>query len=67
MNAKIISLIVVVVLALIVVFQNTHETDIYFLFWNFKMSAILLVLFTLLSGAVAGYIVGIMSQSKENN
>lgn len=67
MNAKIISLIVVVVLALIVVFQNTHETDIYFLFWNFKMSAIILVLFTLLSGAVAGYIVGLMSQSKDNN
>lgn len=65
MNAKLISLIAVIILALFVILQNTHETEIYFLFWNFKMSAIILVLFTLLIGAVGGYIFAKMTQPKE--
>lgn len=67
MNAKIISLIVVVLLALIVVFQNTEVIKINLFFWYFEMSAIILVLFTLLIGAVGGFILGNMITSKEDN
>lgn len=56
MKAKYIASIVVVVLALIILFQNSQVIKIRLLFWKIEMSQIILVLFTLAIGFVLGFV-----------
>ncbi len=60
MKPKTIALIVLAVLSLIILIQNTHVTTVRLLFWSFPMSQILLILFMLIAGFLAGYIVATM-------
>jgi uncharacterized integral membrane protein len=56
MKAKYIALIIVLVLALIILFQNSQVIKIRLLFWKIEMSQIILVLFTLAVGFVLGFV-----------
>lgn len=55
-KAKLITLLVLVALMLIFVFQNLGVVEIRFLFWSALMSRSLLVLIFFLLGAAAGWI-----------
>ncbi len=61
MKAKIISLIVIVVVLIIFISQNTALVEINFLFWTFSMSGIILILLTSLLGIIVGFILGRLS------
>lgn len=50
--------IILIVLFLIVLLQNTHVVRMRFLFWQVGMSQIILLPLILLIGFVAGYILG---------
>lgn len=56
MKPKLILILIVVVLALIVLFQNTQVVTFRFLFWSKDISQIVLVLLTLALGFVLGFI-----------
>lgn len=58
MNAKTIVALVLLVLALILVFQNTAVVTFRFFFWNPSMSLIVWLLIVLVIGFVAGYLTG---------
>jgi uncharacterized integral membrane protein len=57
MKAKLITLLIVLVLALIVLVQNTHVVAFRLLFWSGEMSLVVLVLLVLLIGFVLGFVV----------
>ena len=57
MKAKWIALLIVLVLALIVLVQNTHVVSFSLLFWSGEMSLVVLVLLMLLIGFALGFIV----------
>ncbi len=58
MNSKNIALIVLGVLLLVVLLQNTQVVSVRFLFWKLSMSRIILLpLFTLI-GLIIGFFVG---------
>jgi len=56
MTAKFIILLIAVVLALIILVQNTHVVEFSLLFWSVNMSMVVLVLLMLLIGFVLGFI-----------
>jgi len=56
MNVKLIVVSVIAVLTGIVIMQNTEVVSFRFLFWQFNMSRILLLLVTLLLGVALGFI-----------
>ena len=60
MRLKTIAIIVLVVLCLIILAQNTAVTTVRLLFWSFPMSQIILVLFMLVAGFLTGYFVATM-------
>ena len=45
-------------IVLIILLQNTRVVSVRFLFWEFSMSRIMLLLITLLAGFAAGFIAG---------
>ena len=57
MTARFIILLIAIVLALIILVQNTHVVEFSLLFWSVNMSMVVLVLLTLLIGFVLGFIV----------
>lgn len=57
MKAKLIVILVAVVLALIILIQNTHTVTFRMLFWKAEISQLLLVLIMLVIGFVLGYVV----------
>jgi uncharacterized integral membrane protein len=57
MNAKQILILVVAVLALIVMLQNTGIVSIQLLFWKISMSRIIMLAFLLLAGFLLGILV----------
>ena len=56
MKAKLIILLVVLLLALIVLFQNTHVVAFRLLFWSVEMSMVVLVLLILVIGFAIGFV-----------
>jgi uncharacterized integral membrane protein len=59
-KAKLISLVVILILVLVVLAQNSAEVTFRFLFWSAQVSQLLLVLIVLAAGFVAGYVVALM-------
>lgn len=57
MKPKLILILVVIVLALIVLLQNTDVVTFHFLFWSKDVSQIILVVLNLALGFALGYIV----------
>jgi len=57
MKAKLVSASIVVVLALVVLAQNTEVVTFRFLFWSARISQVLLVLLTLALGFFLGFLV----------
>lgn len=65
MKAKLITLLIVLVLALIVLVQNTHVVSFRLLFWSVDMSMVVLVLLMLLIGFVLGFVVAKLTGRKK--
>jgi len=66
MKAKTIITLVLVVLLLIVLIQNTQVISLHLLFWKISMSQIILIFLTLLIGLIAGYIVAKMTGGRQS-
>lgn len=58
MKPKTIIAIVLAVLALVIVVQNTQIVTVQFFFWRLYMSRIILILIMLVIGVVIGYSIG---------
>ena len=58
MNSKNIALIVLGVLLLVVLLQNTQVVSVRFLFWKLSMSRIILLPLFMLIGLIIGFFVG---------
>ena len=54
---RLIGVLALVLLFVIIILQNTQVVDIRVLFWHLSMSRIILLLFSLVVGFVAGYYV----------
>jgi len=65
MQPKQIALLIVGVLFLILLLQNTHVVMLHFLFWEFGMSQIILIPLILLLGFGAGFFVGKSFQNRQ--
>jgi uncharacterized integral membrane protein len=65
MKAKTIVALILIVLALILVFQNTAVVTFRFFFWNPAMSLIVWLLIVLVIGFVAGYLTGSLGRSRK--
>ena len=55
MNPKLLTLLVLIVLALIFIFQNTGVVELRFLFWTLAMSRALMFAFLVFIGAAMGW------------
>ena len=58
MEARAILVVVLIVIALIIMIQNTGVVALHLLLWNITMSLILLIFLSLLVGFVIGYAMG---------
>jgi len=58
MKAKIIIILILVVLALVFIIQNTGIVGVQFYFWKISMSRIIIISYSLLIGFVLGYLLG---------
>lgn len=67
MKIKYIALIVLVVLALIILFQNSKVIEIRLLFWRIEMSQIILVLLTLAVGFLLGIVVSKLTGTRSKS
>ena len=61
MKPKVIILLIVTILALVILLQNTDPTQFQLLFWEIEMSLVVLVLVNLLIGFVLGFVVAKLS------
>ncbi len=61
MKPKVIVILVLVVLFLIILAQNTHVITLNLLFWTISMSQIILIAFVLLGGFVIGYLTSMLT------
>jgi len=66
MKPKSIGILIVVILCLVVLFQNTGMVTLRFLFWEFTMSQIFLLPIVLVIGFILGYTVARLKKGKEN-
>ena len=57
MEAKKLIFVLGVILAIVIMLQNTHTVTVTLLLWDFNLSLILLILLTTLIGFVLGYLV----------
>lgn len=64
MNFKGVVILILVVLCLVVFFQNTEVVTFRLFFWEISMSRIILLLFTLIAGIVIGYVVATLRRGK---
>lgn len=62
MNIKLIAILVLLVLVLVTVLQNTAVVTLRFLFWQRSMSQIAVLLLTLLAGFLLGLLVASMGR-----
>lgn len=60
MRPKVIALLVLVLLFLVIMAQNTHIITLNLLFWTVSMSQIILIAFALFSGFVIGYLTSML-------
>lgn len=56
MRAKTIFVLILFLLVAIVSIQNTAMVDVRFLFWQFSMSRILVIIISFVLGAIGGYL-----------
>ncbi|WP_158212296.1 lipopolysaccharide assembly protein LapA domain-containing protein [Natranaerobius trueperi] len=56
MKPKAIAIIVLIMLSLILLFQNTHTVELEILFWQVSAPLILLLLLCLIGGFLIGYL-----------
>jgi len=61
MKPKVIVILVLVVLFLIILAQNTHVITLNLLFWTISMSQIILIAFALLGGFIIGYLTSMLT------
>jgi uncharacterized integral membrane protein len=66
MNAKAVILIILVLLAVILMFQNRGPMTIQFFFWPIPIPSILLIFILLLVGFTAGYVARDMRARKKS-
>jgi uncharacterized integral membrane protein len=57
MKPKTIIVVILIVLALVIILQNTEVVTLRFLFWDLSMSRVILIPLLMLVGFVLGYIV----------
>lgn len=55
MQPKMIGIIIVVILALIILVQNTYSVTLHFLFWQISMPQVVLIFIALVIGIILGY------------
>ncbi len=67
MNTKIVILIILVLLALILMFQNRTPVAIQLLFWAVTIPRIILIVMFLLIGFASGYIAATMNSKKSSS
>jgi len=59
---------VLLILAAVIIFQNTEPVDLKMLFWNFQASLIVLLILVLIIGIIIGYfLTKIVGASKTKN
>jgi uncharacterized integral membrane protein len=56
MNAKIVTLVILIALMVVIMLQNTQNAVLTVLFWSFFIPRILLIFIVLLVGFTAGYV-----------
>jgi uncharacterized integral membrane protein len=56
MKPKTIIVVILIVLALVIILQNTEVVTLRFLFWDLSMSRVILIPLLMLVGFVLGYI-----------
>ena len=67
-NTKLVITIVLIILAGVIIFQNTTSVDLRMLFWNFQASLIILLILVLIIGIIIGYFLPkIIGDSKTKN
>ncbi|GBD86872.1 hypothetical protein BMS3Abin03_00796 [bacterium BMS3Abin03] len=64
-NVKMIFEIILVVLAIIIIVQNTTLVNLQVLFWDFKASLIILLILVLSLGMAIGYFLPKLNKNKE--
>ncbi len=64
MKPKAIVILVLVILFLIILIQNTHETDLRILFWSISMPQIILIAVVLVGGFILGYLVSMLTRKR---
>ena len=64
MNAKIVTLLILILLAIILMFQNKGPVAIQLLFWHLPMPLVLLIVIALLIGFAIGYVAATMKSRK---
>lgn len=66
MKLKGIVILVLAVLCLVVIFQNTEVVAFKLFFWELSMSRIIMLLFTLIIGIIIGYVLTTVLQGKRD-
>jgi len=67
-NTKLVITIVLIILAGVIIFQNTTSVDLRMLFWTFQASLIILLILVLIIGIIIGYFLPkIIGDSKTKN
>jgi len=67
-NTKLVITIVLLILAAVIIFQNTDPVNLKMLFWGFQASLIILLILVLIIGIIIGYFLPkIIGESKTKN
>ena len=67
-KTKLVGVIVLLILASVIIYQNTDPVNLKILFWNFEASLIILVLLVFLIGIIIGYFLHkLVGKGKDNN
>ncbi len=65
-NVKITLEVILIILALVIIFQNADPVQLKVFFWEFNASLIILLLLVLLLGMAIGYFLPKLTKKKEN-
>ena len=57
MKQKTIIILILIVFAIVILFQNTQVVEVQILFWKIAMSRIIMIVFFLIVGFIIGYFV----------
>jgi uncharacterized integral membrane protein len=67
-NTKLVITIVLLILAAVIIFQNTDPVNLKMLFWSFQASLIILLILVFIIGIIIGYFLPkIIGESKTKN